>query len=550
MPEVKILPDTGWSREYAFTTHAADGWTEYMQITLKTLLLPNVIDVSTVKQESSFPEQMNKDDIKQYYVQQFEQARLFYWVNSRMKYFIDQDLYIDETMYRTGDISKGNFKDDAEKKRYETLPLVNPDRSLNEQIKKAGKEQKIYFGQVQCICETMWNPARKIWEYRGSGGGTYGIEWPLPGRSNFLGGSDVAWLFGHEYKHQVESNYELSGLDKDEDRMWFCHFATEHSGWPLQSAENHGEHWDGIAWQLRHHKRDSYLRAIYGFAETARDSDEDGIPDDAPFLPLDEKRLGSSPVKKDSDNDGLDDMNEVLSSKWVKAMNLAVRERIEVNYIRPNLTASDSDGDGIPDGKDKYPIYPYSDQIKMREVTIDGKLSDWPAKPQIQFSSQGIDIEVWSAWADMPKDANDKTKGRGGLSFAMRLKGAWSRAEFVLDLNADGFYRGNDNLKVDVRLDEKTGPKLLDAIVHICAEDRWPFFDNEHRYFKPDDLQFASSVDGDSQIFEFSIDKKEKIGLELMKGEQIGLMIYISPVSGGQFSVFEPYSIFDCTLTD
>ena len=544
MPELKVLPGAGWSREYAVITHAKKGQSEYVRSPVKMLLLPNVIDVGTVKENSVFPEPMSQDDIERYYKKQVEQTILVYWVNSRMKYFIDLDFYVDEAMYRTGDINKGEFKDEQERKKYEQLAVVNADGSLNKQIKNKGNEKKIYFGQVICICERMWDN-RGQWDYRGSGGGTYGIEWPTPGRSSFLGGSDVAWLFCHEYKHQVESNYDLSGLDKEEDRMWFCHFAPVHTGWEKPSAADHGEHWDGIAWQLRHHKRDSYLRALYSFAQTVKDTDGDGIPDDAPELPLDEKRLGSDPTKKDSDGDGLNDMDELLSSTWVKALNLDVRKRIEVDYIRPNLTGEDSDGDGVIDGRDKYPLYPYSELIHKGDVELDGVFKEWDVNPQIHFKHSGVNIEVWSKWYD----SSDKNS-RAGLYHAIRTKGDYQRIEFILDMDADGFYRGNDNLKLVILPDKSKGMQLQDAVMHICQEDRWPFFDSEKKFLKPEKIEFFSSVDGERKFCEFKIPRLENLGLKLEKEEKIGLMIYIFFEDGSAISVFEPYSIFDCTLID
>ena len=550
IPEMKAIPGAGWSREYAFTTHAKEGETEYLGFTLKTILLTNVINVESVRPDTAFPEKMSSSDIDRYYKQQWQQTVLFYWINSRMKYWIDHDVYVDETMARTGDINKGQFKDDAQRKQYESLPEANAGESLNRQIAAAGKQDKVYFGQMTCTCIMDWQDGGKTWTFRGSGGGTYGIEWPTPGRTDYLGGSDVAWLMCHEYKHQVESNYGNSGLDKPEDRMWFCHFAPAYPGWDQPSADDHGEHWDGIAWQFRHHTHDSYLRAMYSNVYTAFDADGDGIPDSDPRVPLDEQRLGSNPQSQDTDADGLADMDELLASRWVRAMLTDVRRRVEVNYIRPNLKNPDSDGDGLGDGIDKCPIYPYATEIRKGAATLDGKLDEWTGKPQITFEAEGVTIEVWSRWNNTDKPPEAEPDANDALFYAVRMTGPWSSLSFVLDQLADGFYVGNDNLYIEIAPNAETGPTLRNARMHMCNLGRWPWFDDKHIYLKPEELRFASSSSGDQQMFELAVPKRDILGLFLKRGEEIGLMLYIGLPDKGPIAVFEPYNIFDSTLVD
>ncbi|MBN1916547.1 MAG: 6-bladed beta-propeller [Verrucomicrobia bacterium] len=550
IPEMKTIPGAGWSREYAITTHAREGETEYLGFTLKTLLLPNVVNVESVRADTEFPEKMSASDIERYYKAQWRQTVLFYWINSHMKYWIDHDVYVDETMYRSGDMNKGRFKDDAERERYASLPEPNHGASFDRLIGEAGNENKVYFGQMLCTCIVDWQEGGKTWAFRGSGGGTYGIEWPTPGRTDYLGGSDVAWLMCHEYKHQVESNYGVSGLDKPEDRMWFCHFSPVFPGWDQASSDDHGEHWDGIAWQLRHHKRDSYLRAMYSNVYTAVDADGDGIPDNDPRVPLDERRLGSNPQSPDTDSDGLADMDELLASTWVRAMLTDVRSRVEVDYIRPNLNSPDSDGDGLTDGIDKYPIHPYATEITKGTATVDGMLDEWTGKPQIAFSAEGVTIEVWSRWNNTNTSPEQEPDVNDALFYAVRVTGLWTNLSFVVDLKADGFYSGNDNLYVEIAPNADNGPTLRNARMHMCDLGRWPWFDDQHVYLRPDELRFASSVKDGQQVFELAVPRRDILGLYLKRGEEIGLMLYIGLPGKGPISVFEPYQIFDSTLVE
>ena len=230
--------------------------------------------------------------------------------------------------------------------------------------------------------------------------------------------------------------------------------------------------------------------------------------------------------------------------------NTAVRTRTEVNYVRPNLNNPDSDGDGIADGLDPYPIYPYSTKIEKGTATIDGKLDEWTRKPQIAFSAEGVTIEVWPRWNNTNKNPYEELDETDALFYAVRLTGDWSNLQVVLDLDADGFYYGNDNLYIEIGPNAKEGPVLRNARMHMCNLGRWPWFDNEHAYLKPDELRFASSSDGDQQIFEIAVPRRDVLGLHLKRGEEIGLMLYIGLPGRGAISVFEPYDIFDSTLVE
>jgi DNA-binding beta-propeller fold protein YncE len=607
-PGARTIPGSGWSREYAVNTLGGPGMVSYVAIPVKTLITTNVIFTESLRPDTTFPEPMPPDEI-QMYKDNLAETMKFYWINSSMHYLVDEDIYVDETMCRKGRFAATREKagesgdvwtidagrnfgfeagmkgvlayikdgepvtvaqaeiasvdqesaqvkvaDATEEVRpglsfvfdtgYMKLPEQNQGRSFEEGIKAAGNEGKIYYGQVIFECERRWNAGEKKWYYQGSGGGTYGVEWPTPGRSSFLGGSDIAWLMCHEFKHQIESQYNNSGLDKEDDRMWFCHFSPKYDNpdpkigkWQWDTAADHGEHWDGIAWQFRHMTQTQWMRNMYGEVRTAKDTDGDGIPDDAPQLPLDEKRFNSDPTAKDTDGDGLDDMQEALASTWVTALNTDIRQRTGNEYIRPNPRSKDSDGDGVIDGQDKYPIYPFDPVIPRGTATIDGNLSEWPiGDPWIWMDSHGV---VCQGWARHDDDY---------LYLAFGLRGPWSRISVVTDNNADGFYVGNDNLYIRIRRDGQNPPVLESARAHLCNMNRWPYFDDKQEYFQQDTLQYKAGARGDSQFFEIAIPKHKLMGLDLKKGEEVGLMVYIGLEKGGSLAIFEPWDIFDSTL--
>ncbi|MFQ5810823.1 MAG: hypothetical protein ACE5JM_14500, partial [Armatimonadota bacterium] len=516
------------------------GEMSFIRMPVMILLLANVVAPENIAADTPPPAPMPAEDVERYYREPFKETQRFYWANSSMRYWIDFDLYVDEAMYRKGEPPEGAPP------WYTDLPQVVAARSIKKVIEAAG-EEKLYCGRVTCEAVRRWAPATKTWSYQGSGGGARGIDnWPQPGATQFLGGSDVAWLFTHEFKHQVESQYTTSGLVREDDRNWFCHFSPKHDDpntdkieWQWDTAADHGEHWDGIAWQMRHMTRDQYMRNCWGELLTAADRDGDGIPDRAPELPLDEHRLGSSPDRADTDGDGVGDMQEVLASTWVTAMNTPIRQRAAVPYIHPGLTRADSDGDGVPDRRDPYPIYPYKPEIPRASVTVDGDASDWEKCQVITFrrrdlgpAGEDVDITVRAAW-----DGD-------WLQYCLEVNSPHAGISLVTDNDADGYYVGNDNLYVQIAPDGA----LASVRMHLCNDNRWPHFDNEHEVLEPEELRYASRTDDERQTIEMALPKRPDIGLNLRPGERIGLMVYVRLPSHSLVSVFEPYSIFDSVL--
>ncbi|HPD15560.1 MAG TPA: hypothetical protein PLE19_11445 [Planctomycetota bacterium] len=527
---LRSIPGGGYTREFAFATLPPKGKTMFLRIPVKVLLLPNIVNLDTVKPDTPLPPPMGREEIR-LYRKAFAESQLFYWCNSSMRYWVDCDIYIDQTLYRTG-------KDRPDCPELMKLPRANHDESLKKLIAEERTEKVAYVGQVVCEAIRNWNEGAKRWDFAGSGGGTYGVEWPTPGRSHFLGGSDVAWLMTHEYKHQFESQYGNSGLDTEDDRDIFCHFSPQFPGWPWCTAYDHGEHWDGIAWQLRHLTQAQYFRNLYGEIVLANDADGDGIPDADPRVPLDEKHFGSSPRRADTDRDGLDDLGEILASRWVTALNADLRKRVPGKWHTPDPTNPDSDGDGIPDGKDKYPLYPFKPEIARGTIRVDGKLDDWGDKPDYWLDHEGIKLRGWARW--------DKDY----LYYAWTIEGDWRRITLVVDQDADGFYVGGDNVYAEFTPGPDGVPQKANVRLHYCNLGRWPWFDDKHEFVKPEAYPFAASKKGAVAAFEVACPRNEMCGLSLQAGEEVGMALYIGLPDRGAISLFEPWSLFDSVLKE
>lgn len=173
------------------------------------------------------------------------------------------------------------------------------------------------------------------------------------------------------------------------------------------------------------------------------DKDDDGIPDDTPTrgltnpLAITEKTLGSSPSKKDTDNDGLSDFEEAVYFPWSGL----------------DLTSSDTDGDGIPDNVDLNPAYVMSNSVKKETVVIDGVINEnegWTCitnhwgydnLPQIRGDNNEHyqDTITYASWDNQYLYLAIDYQGWGNIS--IRIDGSadnwyWGTDEFVLNLSS------------------------------------------------------------------------------------------------------------------
>jgi len=600
-----------WSRERAFATFAAPGEKAIIRIPVKVLIVTNVIDLKTVTKNSTTPEPMPEADIEMY-KRELRQTALYYWVNSGMRYWIDYDFFIDPQWQRAG--PEPPALDDF----YTGWPPLRGGLRVfdsadipNHKAAWPLKENTIYTGQVVVRCTRLWNDEKKVWIYQRSGGGTFGANWmgwadktqcPAPGRSAFLGGSDIAWLMAHEYKHQYESQHRHSGLEREDDRTIFCHFAPPFNPpmgrvWRWCTAYSHGRHFDGIAYQLRTLSQVQYMRNMFGDVYTTKDADGDGVPDDDPRLLLDEKRFGSDPEELSTDGSGLTDLEKIMLSKWVPAVNTNSRDKLlspaykmlwnratggtetlvrpAAGYLPPFAMIRDSDEDGIDDADDPYPLYPWEPVIKRGTPTIDGTLGDWKELPTLgALAASGVTAELRTAY------------DHDYLYYAIQCSGPVTSLTLVIDADADGFTVGNDNLRLvftapakendpgegtnpprTAELDLKGKLLLRDAAIHMATDRSWPHWDNgkpfrnrpkkgeeQWEFQRPKifgdwhDIKYVSTVSGNSKILEIAVPNGTgKTPVQIGPGHTAAICVDIGVNNTGTVSIYEPQTLFRTT---
>ena len=161
------------------------------------------------------------------------------------------------------------------------------------------------------------------------------------------------------------------------------------------------------------------------------DRDKDGIPDSDERVPLDEARLPSDSRYKDSDNDYLPDMDEMVASIWYGSNNL---ER-------------DTDNDGFIDGKDPFPLVDFQPVINSIKFipAIDGKIEDtWKVLSKGCFWStkDKPDLTIYAGWdesnlylamkSNKKQDFALKIKNGAGFNMTYDYRIRWGEKEAIL----------------------------------------------------------------------------------------------------------------------
>lgn len=525
----EIMDDKGsqklYSFEFAFATRPREGWTTFVRIPVAVLIYADVIRTESLTSDTPTPPPVSRSYLD-YLRREIEMVQLFYWCNSNMKLWLDCDIFVISERINVGKDQPGYDGNGFGRDKAIS--------DLQELLRIKGRSLDEYPAVVVITCERRWNPQKKQFEFTPSGGGTYGVD-SRPGSSHFLGGHDPAWLFVHEFHHQLDSQYAESGYPE----YPFNHFSITPDGF----ADAFGSHYDGNAWILRHwHYGDLSLWFTNKFGKVVcvKDSDGDGIPDDCPLVPLDEKRFGSDPNKKDTDDDGLDDMGEVMASQWVfETLVWPDDINARAKYIMPNPNNPDSDGDGVVDGYDPLPIYPCRPTIgtdgNTRWFWIDEDTSEVPKPYSVPAPANPLhgDIYLWhnGEW----------------LNFRFVFNLPVPQVHIQLDCNNDGIYVGADNLDVRIYTEWQVEPqtRIKAEVTNASSTERWPFVDPS---LTPPSQNMKATArklkEGNYEIV-FSIKQTPQIGLNLNIGKRMGLAIEVlaEPNTPRWLCLFQPQQL-------
>ncbi|MCU0645332.1 MAG: hypothetical protein MUC94_13875 [bacterium] len=270
----------------------------------------------------------------------------------------------------------------------------------------------------------------------------------------------------------------------------------------------------------------------FGEIRFAVDADGDGIPDDDPALPMDEVRLKSDPNSVDSDSDGISDIDEIRFSNWIIE---GCGETYGGSALLPNLMNPDTDGDGLNDDIDPYPLYPFEPKIKYATNGV----YEIASKIELaRLQDQRIHATVFAQWDS------------SYLAFQFKMD-RLAPIKLMVDGNADGWFIGRDNYLIYLRPKDATLIETELVMVNCSDPKRWPFHDLE--LAKKIKIDSSLELKNGEYVVSVRIPKDDVTGIELAHGEKIGINIGFSlamDTEGHQrhVTIFEPNRFFDVVL--
>ncbi|RYG23553.1 hypothetical protein EON82_13640 [bacterium] len=458
----------GWRREFAVATLAPKGRKTIVHLPVKVLLMPNVINLASgVADRAPLPAPMSVAEMQKIRDEYAASARVF-WLASGMRLWVDYQIVVDARPQRWG-AEPANAPE-----AYRGLPLSRayPGQDFaapgggtwtfvdmakpTETHTEPFAEPFPYSAQIEQAFPRRWNSATKKWDFYTSGGGTFGVDqFPrgIPGRSNFFGGNDTAWLATHELHHNLESHGQFSLSNREDDRIVFDHPSprrrivradgtVEEEAW--STAGRHGEHWDVISFWDRQVSDAQWLRLMFGRIVTVEDRDGDGFPDRDPRLPLDEARFGSSSTAWTTDGEMSDLAKAMLTNGTTGPLQFSFTKP-ELNFPQPNPRKRDSDGDGLNDSVDPAPLVAADPVVVPLTPNLDGEASDWVGVPVLaKMGGNGVSATFQHAHDDSAYYAS------------VEIKGPWRRMDLTFDGEGRGVYSTSSVLAVSLLFDPAT----------------------------------------------------------------------------------------------
>lgn len=265
----------------------------------------------------------------------------------------------------------------------------------------------------------------------------------------------------------------------------------------------------------------------------APDVDDDGVPDLSPTdqglvrpLPVTEKTLGTSTSKKDTDSDGLSDLQEAT---------LFI-------YGGSDPVDPDSNDDGTCDGSDLNPVYAMNGDVWQGTPTIDGKINEdeWTqvtdhyAYPSEYYLRSNGNTDVFSLYSSWDEDY---------LYLGFKTDGA-HRINVRLDGGCDNITVGQDNITLSFYSNASSISSVSGGLYNFDVNDiseklggsgSWIssgmyIMDLQDAIYTKDDIVCSHSYNKAFNVYEWEIAipwKNEVTGFNPYNKKVMGLALYV-----------------------
>ncbi len=494
----KVIPPAGvFSREYRLATPPADS-THMLYARLPVLcMVYRSIDYRDRYPAGRYPRVPPGRRLTDEDIEELRQAcrfnAEFYFRNSGCRLLLDFDFFVVEEPLRLRDV--------GDQDPYWLSPNDRVARDVEHAAQSFGKTPARYAGVVVPYAWENYPPHRTsaladpskqdtVSIRQAYGGGTLGVPAPWkygtgagytanPFQDRF---SRQDWLITHEFHHQLDALLDASGEP-----------GYYHADQPWKMPGRFGEDFDFNAQIIRKAPVEWWLAMKFGTLEETADADHDSVPDNDPRLPFDEKRLRGNPRRIDTDGDGLTDLAEVMAGSSRGTL----------------LDNRDSDADGIEDGADPEPLYPFPPEIPRLPA---GQLS--PSRPFATLHGSMGPADLSWAWTDSALTiACDAPLPAGVL--------------IQIDASCDGWFHGFDNFQIRIGRDT-VAATVLDYYLRDCSSWTDPPRDRKD-LLRPQDLKLIAGKTGDSTAVRYQtivrIPRCDAYGLSLQRGKTIAIRL-------------------------
>jgi hypothetical protein len=319
-------------------------------------------------------------------------------------------------------------------------------------------------------------------------------------------GSGWWWFPVHEHGHLIHSMAMCSAAG---------HFAFPDAPWTLPGK--FGEDFSFMAYNWRQMPVRGWLLLKRTAILEGADADSNGVPDDDPRVPLDQKRFGWSPA---------------LGGDCLKRLMAGVRT--------PGFPGGeDTDFEGKVHRLNEGELH-WVDRAVPRSVpSLDGRIEagEWRELCSIPNLTtppelRALRAKVYAAW--------DEER----FLFAVRSDRRVA-AGFDLDAANDGWFHGRDNLRFDLRPDGNGRPAGAEGAVWDFLDDEIHLHDGAHWYrgaYKPGDIAAAAGREGDWWCLECAVPARPGLRIAPGPGKRFALRITLSPDPAGGLA---PVGFFD-----
>jgi len=517
----KAFPAPLWSEPFLVTTQPPEGQTQYLDAEVIVLVFTNLVEAVDPKftPEPADPGPMSNAELDAL-MYRLEMARRFYWINSRCRFHVHYKYVIDDQRYTPGPTHNWGYWPDDDHRTIDAL------------LERHGVQHAKTAGLCAIYCYRRWDDQNKKWVLSGSGGNTWGSNHDGSEINTFNAGGDTAWLFVHEYGHGMGINYQYSGQ--------VFHF--NHFHWNFL-ATRYGAHYDGMVAMCREFSDVAYWSNKYGRLVRTADADNDGLPDDDERCPIDERRFGSNADDDDTDDDGLTDREELLATGGMARYPEAFGMRQIEPVFEPDPQNTDTDGDGVLDGDDEYPLYPWEPSAAFAKVRVDGEvdLDEWPHSGFVRtMEDEAINGDVRLAW----------DFGHLYLGLVQKVKEGEdkpARLYLELDCQNDGMTVGADNLELII--EPQADGQVRIRTKHNDTTIRLKPFWRDNVLPNPRDIEARWSKQDDEYHLEIGLPQTKDAGLDLVRFQRMGFMLQLKPDKAQkELRLFEPQQHFSFQL--